>query len=149
MSSTMFFTTIILMTNGGPLMSTQKCEIPHLGECWYNPHSTTNIIALSDMTKKFRVTMDSLKEKALLVHFPNKVVKFKQMKGGLYAMNPKDPENFGSISSQSHLIQTLEQNLDYLSPRGKSTIRGNGHSHCRRFKGYDMNEPNSEQQGHD
>jgi hypothetical protein len=109
-----------VITNGGPLMSTQKCEIPHLGECWYNPHSITNIIALSDMTKKFRVTMDSSKEKALLVHFPNKVVKFKQMKGGLYAMNPKDPENFGSISSQSHLIQTLEQNLECLSPHQRA-----------------------------
>jgi hypothetical protein len=64
-----------------------------VGECWYNPHSITNIIALSDMTKKFRVTMDSSKEKALLVHFPNKVVKFKQMKNGLYAMNPRDPKN--------------------------------------------------------
>jgi hypothetical protein len=106
-----------VMTNGGPLMSKQRCEIPHLGECWYNKHSITNIIALSDMTKKFRVTMDSSKEKALLVHFPNKVVKFKQMKGGLYAMNPKDPENCGSISSQSYLIQTLEENLKYLSPR--------------------------------
>jgi hypothetical protein len=109
-----------VMTNGGLLMSKQKCEIPHLGECWYNPHSITNIIALSDMTNKFRVTMDSSKEKALLVHFPNKVVKFKQMKGGLYAMNPKDPANFGSISSQSHLIQTLEENLKYLSPRQRA-----------------------------
>jgi hypothetical protein len=83
-----------VMTNGAPLMSTQKCEIPHLGECWYNPHSITNIIALSDMTKKFRVTINSSKEKAQLVHFPNKVVKF--------------------------LIQTLEQNLDYLSPRQRT-----------------------------
>jgi hypothetical protein len=106
-----------VMTNGGPLMLKQRCEIPHLGEVWYNRHSITNIIALSDMTKKFPVMMDSSKEKALLVHFPDKVVKFKQMKSGLYAMNPRDPENFGSISSQSHLIQTLEENLKYISPR--------------------------------
>jgi hypothetical protein len=105
------------ITNGGPLMSKQRCDIPHLGECWYNEHSITNIIALSDMTKKFQVTMDSSKEKALLVHFPTKIVKFKQMKGGLYAMNPKYPANFGSTSNQSHLIHTLEQNLKYLSPR--------------------------------
>jgi hypothetical protein len=64
-----------VMTNGGPLMSMQRCEIPHLGECWYNKHSITNIIALSDMTDTFRVTMDSTKEKALLVHFWNKVGK--------------------------------------------------------------------------
>jgi hypothetical protein len=60
------------------------------------------------------------REKALLVHFPNKIVKFKQMKGGLYAMNPKDPENFGTISSQSHLIQTLEENLKYILPRQRA-----------------------------
>jgi hypothetical protein len=61
--------------------------------------------------------MDSSKEKALLVHMPDKVVRFKQMKDGLYAMNPKDPENNGSVPSQAHLGETLEENLKFLSPR--------------------------------
>ena len=41
-------------TNGnGRLDSTQKCEIPHLGEHWFNRDSVTNIIAMEDMTDRF------------------------------------------------------------------------------------------------
>jgi hypothetical protein len=86
-----------IMTNGGPMVSNQKCTVPHLGEHWFNKDPITNIMALCDVTDKFRVTMDSSKELALLVHMPDKVVRFKQMNGGLYAMNPKDPENNGSV----------------------------------------------------
>jgi hypothetical protein len=39
------------------------------------------------------------------------------MKGGLYAMNPKDPENDGSVPSQAHIGKTLEENMKFLSPR--------------------------------
>ena len=60
-------------TNGnGQLISTQKCIVPYLGEKWFNKDSMTNIIAMKDMTDKFRVTMDSAVEKALFVHMPKK-----------------------------------------------------------------------------
>ena len=42
----------------------------------------TNIISLTDITKKSRVTMDSQKEKALVAHMDKKTVKFEQMPGG-------------------------------------------------------------------
>ena len=42
------------------------------------------------MTDKFRVTFDSIKEKALIVHLPNKIIKFHQMNNGFYRMNPKE-----------------------------------------------------------
>jgi hypothetical protein len=106
-----------IMTNGGPMVSKQWCTVPHLGEYWYNEDSITNIMALCDVTDKFRVTMDSSKENALLVHMPHKVICFTQMKGGLYTMNPKDPENNGSIPGQSHLGKMLEENMAFLSPR--------------------------------
>ena len=57
---------------GGHLESKQKCNVPLLGEHWFNKDSMTNIIALSDMTAKFRVTMDSSKEKAFLSIFQKK-----------------------------------------------------------------------------
>jgi hypothetical protein len=34
--------------------------------------------------------MDSKEERALLVHMPDKIVKFKQFSNGLYAMDPND-----------------------------------------------------------
>ena len=43
---------------------------------------------MKDMTDKFCVTMKSKEELALIVHMPNKIVKFNQFPNGLYAMNP-------------------------------------------------------------
>ena len=54
----------------------------------------TNVIDISDMTDKFRVTMDSNIGKALFVHFPDKIIKFKQLNNNLYGMNPADSESY-------------------------------------------------------
>ena len=68
-----------LGTNGGgSLISTQKCEMPHLGEHWFNADSITNIIAMKDMTDRYRVTLDPAVEKALFVHIPHKIVIFEK-----------------------------------------------------------------------
>ena len=83
-----------ISTNGGVMKSHQKCDIPHIKDVWYNENSMTNIISLKDMTNKFRVTMDSKEELALLVHMPDKIVKFKQFSNGLYAMDRSDEKSF-------------------------------------------------------
>ena len=70
--------TLKVLTYGGIMNSTQKCDVPYIGECWFNKESITNIIAMCDMRKKFRITMDTNKEAALIVHLPNKTVKFKE-----------------------------------------------------------------------
>ena len=62
-------------TNRGKMVSNQVCEVPHLRIHWFNKDSITNIISLAHMIDKFRVTLDSNEEKALLVHFPNKFYK--------------------------------------------------------------------------
>jgi hypothetical protein len=38
--------------------------------------------------------MDSKEELALLVHMPDKIVKFKQFSNGLYTMDPNDDKSF-------------------------------------------------------
>jgi hypothetical protein len=38
--------------------------------------------------------MDSKEERALLVHMPDKIVKFKQFSNELYAMDPNDKTSF-------------------------------------------------------
>ena len=50
----------------GQLISNQKKIVPHLGEQWFNEDSMTNIIAMKDMTDKFRVAMDSAVEKGII-----------------------------------------------------------------------------------
>jgi len=66
--------TLELGTNGGPLVSNQICDIPDLGKAWFNKDSIANIISLAHMTSKYKVTYNSEKEKAFLVHMPNKIV---------------------------------------------------------------------------
>ena len=111
-----------LGTNGGgSLVSNMKCIILHLGEQWFNPESMTNIIAMKDMTDRFRVTMDSAVEKALFVHLPDKIVIFKQLKNNLYGMHPNDPESFISKDEYKEkkiqMMNIVADNLKYMSER--------------------------------
>ena len=117
-----------LGTNGGgSLTSRKKCNIPHLGEHWFNEDSITNIIAMKDMTDKYRVTMDSAVEKALFVHLPHKVVVFKQLKNNLYGMDPNDPSS--SITTAEYekkniqLANIVTDNLKYMSERQRKRAK--------------------------
>ena len=86
---------LVLKTSGGTITTTQICDIPFLGTHWYNKDAMTNIISLADIAKLYRVTMDTYKDKAIYVHLPDKIVKFPQLKGGLYARKPEyDANNY-------------------------------------------------------
>ena len=106
--------TLILNTNGGTLTATQICDIPFLGTHWYNEDAMTNIISLADMTKKYRVTMDSFKDKAIYVHLPQKVVKFPQLKGGLYARIPES--NKSSYQFTGILKNPIDKKDTFITP---------------------------------
>ena len=81
-----------IQTNEGPLTVTQTCKIPFLVPHWFVEGAITKIISLADLSKNFIVTMDTAKEKTMVVHLKEKQVKFSQMLGGLYARNPKIKE---------------------------------------------------------
>ena len=82
----------------------QTCEIPFLGTHWFNEGAITNIISLADLNKKYKVTIDTAKEKTMIVHLKEKQVKFSEMRGGLYARNPKlnEKEHQNQISKKMH-----------------------------------------------
>jgi hypothetical protein len=62
--------------------------------------------------------MDSKEELALLVHMPEKIVKCKQLSNnGLYAMDPNDKRSFTMTKRPYQFLNTLEENLGFLSPR--------------------------------
>ena len=114
-----------LGTNGGVMVSQQKCDVPHLGTHWFNKASITNIISLAEMAKRYKVTYDSGKEKAFHVHMPNKIVKFGQMKNGLYGMNPKDDDTFIKTNKAGNIqmLNTAEENFKFLSPRQQLKVK--------------------------
>ena len=95
------------------MKSTRKCDIQHIEDVWFNENSMTNIIALKDMTKKFRVTMDSKEDLAMLVHMPDQIVKFKQFSNGLYAMDPNDEKSF--IKKPYQFLNSVKENMKFLS----------------------------------
>jgi len=70
------------------------------------------------MTSGFKVTMDSSKEKAFLVHLPDKIVKFNQLKNNLYGMDLTDPKSYMKIDLNKSVqfagvsdISEVEDNL--------------------------------------
>jgi hypothetical protein len=69
------------------------------------------------MTDIFRVTMDSKEERALLVHMPDKIVKFKQFSNGLYAMDPNDKTSFEMKKKPYQFLTTVKDNMKFLSKR--------------------------------
>ena len=80
--------------NGGLMKLHQKCDISYINNLWYNNNSITNITSMKYMTEKICIIMDSKEELALLVHMPNKIVRFDKFSNGLYAMdtnNEKSP----------------------------------------------------------
>jgi hypothetical protein len=84
---------------------------------WYNENSITNIISMKGLTDKFRVTMDSKEELALLVHMPDKIVKFKQFSNGLYVMDPNDKTSFEMKKKPYQFLATVKDNMKFLSKR--------------------------------
>jgi hypothetical protein len=69
------------------------------------------------MTDNFRVTMDSKEERVLLVHMPDKIVKFKQFSNGLYAMDPNDKMSFEMKKKPYQFLTTVKDNMKFLSKR--------------------------------
>ena len=105
-------------TNGGAMMVTKKCNIPHLGIHWFNEKTITKIISLADISNKCGVTMDTQKEKALIVHMDDKKMKFSQMPGGLYARKPKEDNNENineDKNKQKQNYLTVQDNYKFLS----------------------------------
>ena len=107
-------------TNGGSMMVTQKYKILHLGTHWFNRNTFTN---MADISKMFRVTMDTKKEKILIVHMDDKTIKFSQMPGGLHAKkteensNNKNSDKYIKLKDTQQSYLTVKDNYKFVSNR--------------------------------
>ena len=74
-------------TNGGHQISSLVGNLPVFFLVWFNPKSMINILAGSDARKRFRITVDTVKENAISVHIrEGKVIKFAEVESGLYLL---------------------------------------------------------------
>ena len=108
--------TLALATNAGVKQSKQEAIVPGFGKFYYDEDAIANIFGFSDLKKKYRITYDSYKEDAFLVHMENKIIKFECSPDGLYqyqvskgyqeSMNQETSNQYGT----SNLVSTVAEN---------------------------------------
>jgi hypothetical protein len=97
-------------TNGGEQVSTHIADFKNLGTVWYNPKSIANILSLSEVRKKCRVTMDTSSESAMVVHRTDgSTMKFTEHSDGLYFFDTCLQTTDLSIGKFS-FVKTVAQN---------------------------------------
>ena len=81
---------ITAVSNGGTMKSTKEGDMPGWFTVYVNSESLMNILAMSDVRKRLRVTMNTDVEDAIFVHVAkDKVLKFKELRSGLYVWSPE------------------------------------------------------------
>ena len=77
-------TTLKMHTNAGSKESNQQATVPGFGNVWFHEDAIANSFGSGDLVNKYRITYDSEKEDAFLVHMEHKTVKFTRTPEGLY-----------------------------------------------------------------
>jgi hypothetical protein len=137
-----------LQSNGGTMIVRHKAKITSYDhEVWFDENAITNIIALSNLIKQYRVTYDS-NDKMFVVHReavnkPN--MHFKMHSSGLHYYDPQDDDfafNIHTVSDNklgftkrqlkgAELARTLYSNLGYPSMKDFTwVIRSNQIKDC-------------------
>jgi hypothetical protein len=99
-------TILELATNAGTRTTKKIANVPGYGMVWYDKTAIANIFGLSELKKKHRVTYDSEKEDAFIVHMNNNTLKFECNPKGLYTDKVSDEY----LKKESHLINTVKEN---------------------------------------
>ena len=77
-------------TNVGTQESRLKAFLPVFFEVWFNKKSKFNILFWTDVRKKLRITADTDEDDSISVHLTkDRVIKFKEIKPGLYLWKPE------------------------------------------------------------
>ena len=78
---------------------------------WLNPESLLNILAMSDVTDHFRVTMDSQIDNALIVHVDDKkCLSFKKIGSGLYMLSRDRKDNSNKKGIANYSLNLVSKN---------------------------------------
>ena len=109
------------LTNGGPHLCNYGGIFHGLQQplsVWYAPDSVGNILALCDVRRLCRVTLDTATEAAFLVHLPNNaVLRFIEHDNGLYLLVPSvNPTTKLPIYSYS-CVSTITDNRAVFTHR--------------------------------
>jgi hypothetical protein len=89
--------------------------VPGFGKVYYDEDARANIFGFSDLKKKHRITYDSNKEDAFLVHMDDETIKFKCSPEGLYQYSvskgyKQSLKEDQKADGASNLISTVSEN---------------------------------------
>ena len=107
--------TLELHTNTGCKRNKMEADVPGYGMVWFNPDAIVNIFQFADLVDKHRITYDSVKEDAFLIHMPQKIVKFKRSPEGLDFHQV--PKKYKATLDKpmdmkiSHMVTTVSENM--------------------------------------
>ena len=76
-------TKLLLATNAGVKENNKKAHVPEFGDAWFDQDAIANVFGFADVKKKHRITHNSDKEDAFLVHTDNGTIRFKVSPQGL------------------------------------------------------------------
>ena len=71
-------TTLKMHTNAGSKESNQQVTMPGFGNVWFHEDGIANTFGFGDLVSKYRITYDSEKEDAFLVHMEHKTVNLQE-----------------------------------------------------------------------
>ena len=94
-----------LSNNVGPKINQMQAVVPDYDKVWYDDKAIANILSLTNLVKKYRVTYESHQDDAFTVHTNRGIIQFRRNKQGLYAFKTTyTTENFNAVI-------TLEENM--------------------------------------
>jgi hypothetical protein len=106
-------TSMRLESNGGTMVVTRKATMPGYNkDVWFSTRAITNIIALSNLIQKYRVTYDS-DDNIFVVHRESQGkphMEFRMHKCGLHYDDPRNKKNLA-------FINTVSENKDGFTKR--------------------------------
>ena len=104
-------TVMQMQTNGGMITNNHKATLPNYGEVWYNPSAITNILSFAKLKDKAnRITYDSNKEDAFVVHTKQGEIRFNRTDNNLYVMDPKQQKMY-------QMMETVDDNMKHYTQR--------------------------------
>ena len=102
-------------TNKGRQDSRYIADLPGFFTVWYNPSSMINILAWSDVRRRYRITADTSIGRYIPVHLsPDRRTIFEEVGSGLYLFRNKAQVQYAKkVSRHSYLILTEARLSDF------------------------------------
>lgn len=101
---------IRLVFNAGTIVVTQVGTFPGYGEVWYHPEAIANILSLSNVQKRFRVTFDSDHRNQFVVYRPDGTRRvFRPTEKGLYTSAVNSVSAVTNAGEQVAMASTVEE----------------------------------------